>query len=570
MANSNIPVGQQIHVNPTGLANPETGFSNEYPPTTWANRATNPALNSRQYFTDLHFLGTWDGSKWVNISGVGNWYGFKSILIGDSHLARGIGTGGTAGTAGTVVSDGTIVTFTTTATHYLAPGNRCTIMASNTGASAGLHDGLVVEVLSVSDTTHFTIAAQQSNFYFSAGDWSVISGGGWVINRHHHSQDYGFFPWFNAYLGSPFITVGAYCLGGTASTRWTAIVDNIKKGQQIDYGFICIGYNDLSGSSTADTVFANTLTLANAVSAAGGIPVIFVPPPFNNDVVGYSTAKGVEFGRLHRLLIDLGRVDRSIVVLDLFGTCVDGQSATGNYKTGYDDPTSHAHVNINYCGVVGKALATQMLPYLPPIPDIFPMSRLDDYSSGATAKNRIPNGLMAGGGVGTLPTNWLNSGSTTAVTTTGNHSQISGYGWGCQQAIVASAGSQDLNFRNSYSRLSGTNWYIAGLEIEVLAAPSKLQSMAVNLLNSGTGYDIRAIWGSHSSQSGADIQLTIGDKLRIITPPMIDVSGAAGTQQLQFRPFWSAAGSGDFAIGRAFVYTVDSPYLSSNSPVKTK
>lgn len=488
--------------------------------------------------------------------------GYKALLLGDSHLQRGIGSITTSGVAGTVVSDGTTVTFTTASTHYLDAGMRVTLFANSISSSiTDLRDGLVVEVTSAVDTTHFTIDAAQPTFTFTSGDWSQISGVGYLINLHHHTTDFGIYTWINAYLTQPFITVAAYCAGGATADRYLSKVENILKGQaNIDYWLISLGFNDLASDVTADNVLTKVISLVDTCLAMGSRPIILIPPPLNSNAGSYTTARSYQFSRYRHLVSNYIAKNSHIIGVDLFGITVDSQSSTANYKTGYDDPTSHLHVNINKCAVVGKAIAAELDKHLPSQFDYFPVARTDAVNvAGAVSANRISNPMMSGGGAGSLPTDWLNSGGSATVTTTGAMTNISGYGWSCRQEISGTAG-QDALFRQSYTRAAGSNWYIGGMEIEVVTGPVNLRALQLELLNQGTTYYTSAYFGRDSNQSGAAIELTAGDVLRIVTQPTLDTGKTANTQQLRLHPILSGVGSADIRIGRAFVYPVANPY----------
>lgn len=489
----------------------------------------------------------------VNAKKSNVWQGYRCLLLGDSHLHRSFSPVNLSA----MVSDGETVSCTTSATHYLEVGNRITLYCNSTGASQGIYDGITVTISGAVDKTHFTFDAKQPTFKFNAKTWTSVPTGGWSYNDVKRIQDYGFWGWLNIALGCPFVCVGAYCLGGTTSSRWIPILDNLTYGQEVDYVFVSTGYNDMAAGATAAATLANIQTIITAIKATGATPIIITPPPFNSNASGYTVQRSVEFANLRHALLDLGVRDSGTIIVDLYGATVDSGSSTANYKSGYADTSSYGHVHIDKCWTVGKALAVDLAKRIPLVISDFPNSQTWDYGVNAVGNNRIKNPLMQGGGAGSLPTNWSRS-QTATVTVTGNHTPTDGIGKSCRLEVAATSG-QEFQLYQTYSPVDGS-WYEGGMQLECITTPVNLQAIQLSLLNSGTDYESRSSMVFYSAQASANIEMTAGDILRIKTPPMLFSGRSLSTQQLQLRAWFSGVGTADFGISRAFVQSIDNPY----------
>lgn len=535
----------------------------------------------------------------------------RSILIGDSLLANHKKQVNALSAGGFVVSGG-IATITSDAVGndptYAAVGNYVNLWNFGDSTFSNPLNGACVKVLTAPSVYIFTCSATYGGQTLADGDYSTINSNTWGTASLLATQVNSWWPWMNAYLGSPFTLVSNYALGGSKSSNSISLQSKILAGPTFDYAFIGFGTNDINTSATAalanaavTTVYDNFVTMINMVLNYGAKPVIAIPPPIGSGHAGQSAAtttfKNVALLNLREKLLDLARTDSRITAIDLMKTMMLGTSATGDFISGYVNPSSvdSIHPSPTACIALAKNEIAAGTWYNTPIKinDREPVSIIDDYqnnttaSSGAVTPNILQNGLFVGtggsgvGGIvtGSVPNNWtLASPTGTAIASLGGAtrtaiSSTAATSWGASNAAnwgyawtvsgSGTAANQGFILQSSAytSLLQVGSWYQFGITVKTLADLTNIRFINANFYM-GSAINRGFFMNSTLSTTQESINLKSGDVIQLVTNPYyISTAVSAGSALIQVTVQSLAAGwSANLEFSSAFVRAVPSPY----------
>lgn len=526
----------------------------------------------------------------------------RAILIGDSLFGN--------------------IKAPTSVTSFTVSGGTAIVVAAGSGAvlnnyvniqclgAAGLANSLsatCVKVTQVDSANQFRFSATYGGQTLADGDYTTIGGNTWTVAPLRGTRTGSWWPWMNYYLGSPFTLVSNFAMGGSTSSDSVTILNKILAGPTFDYAFIGFGTNDINGSATValaqaavTTVYNNFVTVINAVINYGAKPVIAIPPPIGSAFAGQpaatTTFKNVALLNLREKLLDLARSDSRITAIDLMKTMMLGTSATGDFISGYVNPTSSDSVHPTITAAI--ALAKNEIGagtwYNTPIKinDREPVSIIDDStnnsvaSAGAVTPNILPNGLFVGtsgsgiGGIviGTVPNNWtLSTPTGTAIASAGQVTRTAissttanswgasnaanwGYAWTVSGSGTAASQGCYLQSSTYTSAIQAGTWYQFGITVKALADAVNIKTIVGNIVygNVGNTY-FNDNQGSATSEA---MNMKSGDVMQLVSPPIyIDTAPTSGNGIAILQIASIAAGwSFNFEFSSAYVRAVPSPY----------
>ena len=570
--------------------------------------ATLPAASSvaagTQLWTSDQGMVVSNGSSWIVTNSFAKSKN-RTILIGDSLLANGKKNTNVNSTAGGFVVSGGIVTINTSTagSHNLLVGNYAVVY--NPGDTANSLSNVCVKILSAPSTTTATFSATYNGVTLADGDYSTLGGQPWSISSLSTTPA-SWFPWMNAFLGSPFTVVANYAIGGSQSSVSVSGLSKFLAGPTFDYAVIGFGTNDINTASTAalanaavTTVYNNFVTMVNAIINYGAKPIIAIPPPFGAAIsAGNPTFKNIALLNLRERLLELAKSDSRITCIDLMKTMMLGTSATGDFISGYVIAT--AGDSIHPTSTASIALAKNEIAagtwYDMPVKinDREPISILDDYqnntanSSGAVTPNILQNGLFTGTGAasggtatGTMPTNWSFAAATGTVTSASQQARTAisstagniwgagnaanwGYAWTINASGTAAAQGYTLQSSAYTSLLQNGSWYQFGITLKALADFANVRSITPNFfLNGAAGSGVigsTLVFDQTLTDSSACINLKNGDVIQLTTPP-IYIGGTPSTALIQIVVTSNAASwAMNAEWSSAYVRAVPSPY----------
>jgi hypothetical protein len=535
----------------------------------------------------------------------------RAILIGDSLLGNYKKQYNVNSTSGFVVSGGVATINTSTAGNNNAVvGNYVNIQCLSATGLANPLSGTIVKVTEVVNSTTFKFLATYGGQTLADGDYSTIGGAQWSVSPLTQTQSNSWFPWMNAYLGSPFTLVSNFAMGGTTSSDSVTILSKIFAGPAFDYAFIGFGTNDINSASTAalanaavTTVYNNFVTMVTAMMNYGARPVIAIPPPigstFNSQPAATTTFKNVALLNLREKLLELARTDSRITCIDLMKTMMLGTSATGDFISGYvnTSATDSVHPSQTACIALAKNEINAGTWYTTPIKinDRQPVSIIDDYqnntaaSSGAVTPNILQNGLFkgtAGTGIsgivtGTAPDNWSIQGPTgTAIASVGGATRTAisstaaapwgasnaanwGYAWTLSASGTAANQGYTLQSTAYTSLLQVGSWYQFGITVKALADLVNMRAIVTNFFfGSGLGNGYFLDLPSSLSTTNDALNMKSGDVIQLTSAPYyLPVAVPTGSALIQVVVQSIAAGwSANLEFSSAYVRAVPNPY----------
>lgn len=535
----------------------------------------------------------------------------RAILIGDSLLGNYKKQYNVNSTSGFVVSNGVATINTSVAGNNNAVvGNYVNIQCLGTAGLANPLSGTIVKVTQVDSSTQFRFAATYGGVTLADNDYSLIGGNQWSVSPLTQTQSSSWFPWMNAYLGSPFTVVSNFAMGGSTSSDSITILNKILAGPAFDYAFIGFGTNDINTAATAalanatvTTVYNNFVTMITAVENYGARPVIAIPPPIGSTFAGQpaatTTFKNVALLNLREKLLELARTDSRIVCIDLMKTMMLGTSATGDFISGYVNTSASDSVHPSPTAAIALAKNEIISGTWSTTPirvnDRQPVSIVDDYqnnttaSSGAVTPNILQNGLFVGiggsgiGGIvtGSVPNNWsLTSPTGTAIASVGGATRTAisstaaaswgaanaanwGYAWTVNGSGIAANQGFTLQSTAYTSLLQVGSWYQFGITVKALADLVNMRAIITNFyFGSGLGNGYFLDLPSSLNTTNDALNMKSGDVIQLTSAPYyLPIAVPAGSALIQVIVQSIAAGwTCNLEFSSAYVRAVPNPY----------
>lgn len=518
----------------------------------------------------------------------------RTILIGDSLLARAFGSPGSNNPNGFIVSGGiaTINCSTSLGSNGLfAPGNYVQLYNPGDTGFTNPMNGANVPILTAPTNVSFTCSATIPGIGTLAdGNYSTIAGNVWSVVPMNNGFNGSWFTWLNAYLGSPFQVVATYAVGGTLTSFALAMMPQALAGPKFDFAVIQSGTNDIDTAGTAAaanaaaiTALANILSMASSVLAYGATPIIGVPPPVASGRAG-AKYKNIALAQLRYGLVKAVRANNQIILVDLYKHCILGTAANGGYVSGYVDTSDNIHPTVTASIAIAKAEILWQSGRYPIPPDFQPVWIGDDYyddtadHSGAPYPNLLQNGGFNGTAgtvgspaTGTVANSWNLNSVTGGITcaAVGQAARTAGYGgsadpntsnWGYAQTVSASgsAASQGYILTSAAQNLVAGHWYRCGLTVKALATLAHIQGVELQVFDVTTGANTYFGQITDTADLGA-MNMVSGDEVQFVTQPFYMAN--ADSILLQILVFSSAAGwSANLEFSSCWIRQIDSPY----------
>jgi lysophospholipase L1-like esterase len=375
------------------------------------------------------------------------------VLFGDSRTAQC----GTSFAPSSVTSSGTVVTVTATA-HKMQVGQKFPIG----GAVQTAYNG-VFTVATIVDANNFTYAAY-STPSASPATGSVYFTNGLLL------RDYGYFNWLNAKLGGRFNVLFNAGIGGDSVQDMALRIGDVLPYDP-NYCFVQGGYNDLPTRS-ADQIIADFTTIFETLTRNKILVVALTEAPLHSSAGNYSAANAQKVLAVNNWMRNYARLNKGVLLLDVFAAFVDGTSATGQALADMQwGGSDHVHWTPKGSRTIGNA-GYNLLNSIVPAGNTLASSLIDDYTTDATNPNIVINGMMVGTGgtantgiTGTVANNWSMSrtGSATAVGT-GQVARADGLGYDQQIAATYSASGEQIQLFTTASLhariVAGQEYYI--------------------------------------------------------------------------------------------------------------
>jgi hypothetical protein len=384
------------------------------------------------------------------------------------------------------------------------------------------------------------------------------------------------------FTGGKFITTANYSLGGTISSFAVNMISNALAGNEFDYVFLNTGTNDITGAATAvaaiasaDRVYADIKTIVDTFTGLGKVVIVATPAPVGATVfVGNAQFRNIAFAYLRNKIISLGKTNDLMDVIDVFGTCINGNSTTGDFITGYTNPSDQIHISVlAMVRCVKNFLATSKLKLV--VNPVFnsPVTVLEDktnYPQTEVGANLQTNSMMTGavavgavtGLTGTKPTGWVpqaSGGTSTHVLAGGvtryskPNTNLVNQGKGC--TLVSTWGTTQGDSFTSWlpdfsANMVAGKWYQYSLDVTNIGGTETLSlgglgfqlylNNIVNVYcNRGFGYEnggFPIAVGETITLSTEPFFVPVGTNFGSLCTAIISVtgSGIAGTTSLEF------------------------------------
>lgn len=371
------------------------------------------------------------------------------------------------------------------------------------------------------------------------GDSHTANGGGFVGDAYN---SLGF--WCHAQSLTNH-TLQSLANHGVAGETTTQILARVGATTALNPGWchVLAGTNDITAATPLATIKANLAAIWDALDAAGIRVIAGTIPPRSS----YGGGQMSDTLNLNTWIMNQARVRANLIVVDYFSAlCRQGQNVFGQDMT-----TDGLHMSASGASYAGLLLANTLRPKLAGTPGVL----------GILGGNLLPNGHLANGGAGAVPTGWLWTGTAptySRVSRTDGVNNINGPGW---QRIVKVDGSGAGVFQTNTNNMIGISvgdsvvgtirYRASGLN-QAAGAHEQFLYLRIGAYN-GSSF-INWVYDLYH-QAGYGNQSRFDREGVLRTPPLVVPSG---TTQLALQVQIGEGGTYDFADAGAYNLTTQS------------